>query len=77
MRRIQDAGTPGNLTMDVPFRFIPALIAGLAFHLSTKLKEGENRAQLLKMEYEAAFDLASLEDREKATARFVPRIGKV
>lgn len=75
LRRIQDAGSTGAATVDIPFRFIPAMIAGLAFLLSQKLKEGEGRAVLLKQEYEAAFDLASLEDREKATLRLVPRIG--
>jgi hypothetical protein len=76
MRRIQDAGAIGNATMDIPFRFMPALIAGLSFFLSKKLKEGEMRAPLLKQEYEAAYDLASLEDREKAPLRVVPRISR-
>jgi hypothetical protein len=77
LRRIQDAGANGAATVDIPFRFIPAMVAGLAFHLSQKLKEGEGRAVLLKQEYEAEFDLASLEDREKATLRLVPRIARV
>jgi hypothetical protein len=33
--------------------------------------------QLLKAEYEAQFQLAAEEDREKAPARFVPRIARV
>lgn len=77
MRRIQDAGPDGNATLDIPFRFMPALISGLAFYISQKIKEGEPRAMLLKQEYEAAFDLASLEDREKAVLRIVPRIARV
>lgn len=75
MRRIQDAGAPGTQTMDVPFRFIPALIAGLAFHIAQKVTEGEHRAEALKLEYELQYELAALEDREKATVRIVPRIG--
>lgn len=74
LRRIQDAGSTGADTMDVPFRFVPALIAGLAFHIAQKIPQGESRAQLLNAAYEQAFSLAADEDREKATVRFVPRI---
>jgi hypothetical protein len=72
LRRIQDAGDGGN-TMDVPFRFIPCMVAGLAYYLSMKLPGGMERMQFLKAEYDAAWDLASTEDREKAAVRFVPR----
>jgi hypothetical protein len=74
MRRIQDAGSTGSQTMDIPFRFIPAMIAGLAFYISQKVKEGEHRAEALKLEYELQFELAALEDRDKSTVRIVPRI---
>jgi hypothetical protein len=76
LRRIHDASAPGSQTMDIPFRFIPAMVAGLAFYLSMKLKEGADRAPLLKQEYEAEFEMAALEDRERATSRFVPRIAR-
>jgi hypothetical protein len=72
LRRIQDVGDGGN-TMDVPFRFIPCMVAGLAYYLSMKLPGGMERMQFLKAEYDAAWDLASTEDREKAAVRFVPR----
>ena len=73
MRRIQDAGT-GVTTQDIPFRFIPAMAAGLAYHLSIKLPEvDQNRVAGLKMMYDEAFQLAADEDREKAALRFVPR----
>jgi len=74
MRRIDDAGSGAN-TPDVVFRFLPALVAGLAFHLSMKLPDVDpNRVAMLKAEYEQQFDLAAQEDREKAPVRFVPRI---
>lgn len=73
MRRMQDAGT-GVTTQDIPFRLIPALVAGLAYHLSVKLPDvDQNRVMGLKQAYEEVFAQAADEDREKAAARFVPR----
>jgi len=73
MRRLQDAGDGIN-TEDVPFRFIPALVAGLAYHLSIKLEGVDpNRITGLKLAYDEVFQQAADEDREKASIRFVPR----
>jgi len=73
LRRIQDAGT-GVTVEDIPFRFIPAMVAGLAYYLSNKLPMVDpNRIQMLKADYEQQFQLAADEDREKASVRFVPR----
>ena len=73
MRRIQDAGT-GIRTQDIPFRFIPCMVAGLAYHLSVKIPGVDpGRMPMLKAEYEQQFQLAAEEDREKAAIRFVPR----
>lgn len=73
MRRIQDAGT-GTYVQDIPFRFIPCMVAGLAYQLSTKLPEVDmNRVPMLKADYEQQFQLAAEEDREKAPIRFIPR----
>lgn len=74
LRRIQDAGTGVN-TQDIPFRFLPALIAGLAFHLSIKLPGVDpNRSMALKAMYDEAFQLASEEDRDKASFQWIPRM---
>lgn len=73
MRRIQDAGTQGNMTMDMPFRFLPAFVAGLAFYLSQKLPEGAARQADLKNEYEQQFDMAMATDHDSAPLRFVPK----
>lgn len=74
MRRLQDAGPGGLRTQDIPFRFIPALVAGLAYHLSMKLPEVDpNRIVGLKAAYEEVFQQAADEDREKAALRIVPR----
>ena len=73
MRRVQDAGTGIN-TQDIPFRFIPAMVSGLAYYLSIKLADiDQNRVIGLKADYEQQFQLAADEDREKAPVRFVPR----
>jgi hypothetical protein len=72
LRRIQDAGSGVN-TMDVPFRFLPCMVAGLAYYLSMKLPGALERMQVLKMQYDESWDSASSEDREKAAIRFVPR----
>jgi hypothetical protein len=72
LRRIQNAGEGVN-TMDMPFRFIPAMIAGLAYYLAMKVPTGMERLPILKAQYDEAWDLASSEDREKAAVRFVPR----
>lgn len=72
MRRMQDAGNGVN-TQDIPFRFLPCLVAGLSYYLAMKLPEGQPRLDRLKMDYEEQWTLASGEDREKASVRFVPR----
>ena len=73
MRRLQDAGT-GVEGQDIPFRFLPCLVAGLAYHLSLKIPGALERRQELKMEYEQQWEMAADEDREKADLRIVPRI---
>lgn len=73
MRRIEDPGNGVN-TPDMPYRFLPCLIAGLAYHLALKVPEGLARLPVLKQQYDEAFALAAEEDRERATVRFVPRV---
>ena len=73
LRRIQDAGT-GVVVNDIPFRFLPVMVAGLAYYLSMKLSGVDpGRVAALQADYEKQWDLASQEDREKAAIRFVPR----
>jgi len=76
MRRIQDAGS-GIETADMNFRFLPCLVAGLAYCISMKDPELAPRIPMLKAVYDEQFALAAGEDREKTSARFVPRIGFV
>lgn len=72
LRRLQDAGN-GTTTQDIPFRMLPALVAGLAYHLALKVPDALPRLQLLKAIYDEQWELASSEDREKAPLRLAPR----
>lgn len=73
MRRIQDAGT-GTSVQDIPFRFIPCMVAGLALQLSMKLPDVDpQRIMALKTDYEQQWDMAAAEDRDTSPLRFVPR----
>lgn len=77
MRRIQDMGSEaGKTDADMPFRFFPCAVAGLAYYIAMKVPELAPRIPMLKQEYEEQFKLASEEDREKTSARFVPSIGR-
>jgi hypothetical protein len=59
--------------MDVPFRFIPCMVAGLSYYMALKVPGAMDRLPILKQQYDEAWDLASQEDHEKAAVRFVPR----
>jgi hypothetical protein len=72
MRRIQDAGN-GIQTADMNFRFLPCLVAGLAYYIAMKVPELMNRVEMLKAIYDEQFNLAAAEDHEKAALRYVPR----
>lgn len=73
MRRMQDVGTSISNNEDVPFRFIPAIVAGLAYMIA--VKKAPDRIDMLKGQFEEQFNMAADEDRERATFRWVPRIG--
>jgi len=72
LRRVQDAGA-GSETADMNFRFLPCVVAGLAYHIAIKVPELMPRIQMLKQIYDETFEVAAGEDREKAAIRFVPR----
>jgi len=72
MRRVQDAGNGVNV-MDVPFRFIPCMVAGLSYYIALKVPGGMERLQVLKAQYDEAWMTAADEDQERAALRLVPR----
>jgi hypothetical protein len=50
------------------------MVAGLAYYLGMKMPGIDpNRIQMLKMDYEEQWTLASAEDRDTAPLRIVPR----
>jgi hypothetical protein len=69
IRRIQDAGAYTN-TADISFRFLPALAAGLAYHMS--LKKAPERTMMLKQIYDEEFQRAAQEDRDIASVYLTP-----
>jgi hypothetical protein len=73
LRRIQDAGDGGTYTQDIPFRFLPCLVSGLAYYLALKIPGAMERLPILKEQYDADWDRAAGEDRDKSAVRFVPR----
>jgi hypothetical protein len=74
MKRMDDATNPVSQTIEVPFRFYNALVAGLAYHIALKKPEVQDRISMLKDLYDEAFQLAADEDRDRSSDRFVPFI---
>lgn len=70
LRRMADAGTTADVTMDIPERFQPAFVYGLALRLAIKM--APSRVPMLKQEYNDLFRKAMEEDREKTSLRMVP-----
>jgi hypothetical protein len=71
VRRIEDADTLTNTT-DMPFRFYPCMVAGLAYYLA--MKRAPERIQLLKSVYEEEFQRASDEDEDRTPLKLQPSI---
>ena len=71
VRRMQDVDTMVNTT-DMPFRFYPCMVAGLAYHLA--VKRAPERVPLLKAAYEEEFQRAAEEDRDRVPLKLVPSV---
>ena len=69
--RIDDADTYTD-DFDMPFRFFPCLVAGLAYYLSMKI--APDRIATLKSIYDEEFARAASEDRDRASLKLVPRV---
>ena len=70
VKRIQDAGAYTN-DVDVPYRFVPCMIAGLAYYLSVKF--APERVQMLKMLYEDELNRALTEDGSSSSSYITPK----
>ena len=71
VKRIEDVDTFTNTT-DAPFRFLPCIVAGLAYYLS--MKKAPDRIQLLKSVYEEEFQRAADEDEDRVLLKIQPGI---
>ena len=74
MQRVEDAGAVASNNMDVPSRWLPALVAGLAYHIAIKKPEVSDRTTMLKELYEEQWVLAADADREKAALYLAPSV---
>ena len=74
LERIDAAGSPASNNMDVPARFLPCLVAGLAYQLTLKFPIASDRSAVLKADYEEQWNLAADADREKASLYVAPFI---
>ena len=72
LKREDDATNPVSQTIEIPFRFYNALVAGLSYHIALKKPEVKDRISMLKDLYDEAFQLAADEDRDRASVRFIP-----
>jgi hypothetical protein len=72
LRRMLDSGTGVN-TQDIPFRFLPAMVAGLAYYVALKIPDAMPRLPMLKAMYDETWQEAADEDRQKASMMMVPR----
>jgi len=72
MERIEDSGKPASNNMDMPARFLPCFVAGLAYKLAIKYPAASDRAPLLKADYDEQWNLAADSAREKASLYVVP-----
>ena len=71
VQRIEDADALVNTT-DTPFRFLPCMVAGLAYYIS--MKKAPERVQLLKAVYEEEFQRAADEDEDRVPLKLQPSI---
>ena len=72
IERIADVGASGSDNPEVPSRFLPCLVAGLAYHISVKKPELQDRIPLLKALYDEQWQQAVDADRGKESLFFVP-----
>jgi hypothetical protein len=72
LRGISGVSSGIGTTADVPPRFVPCLVSGLAYYIAMKKPEVAGRVGPLKQEYEFQFELAANEDQDSSSIKFVP-----
>ena len=71
VKRIQDVGDYTNAA-DVPYRFVPCMVSGLAFYMAQKFKP--QMVQQMKLLYEAEFQRALAEDGSSSSTYISPKV---
>jgi len=71
VQRIEDVDALVNTT-DAPFRFLPCMVAGLAYYIA--MKKAPERVQLLKVVYEEEFQRAADEDEDRVALKLQPSV---
>ncbi len=71
VKRIQDVGDYTNAT-DLPYRFVPCMISGLAFYLSQKFNP--QATQAMKLYYEDELQRALAEDGSSSSSHITPKV---
>jgi len=72
VKRIQDADSTYTDATDVPFRFVPCMVSGLAFYLSQKFNP--QATQQLKLYYEDELARALSEDGSSTSVHITPKV---
>jgi hypothetical protein len=70
IKRIQDIGDYTNAT-DIPFRFVPCMVSGLAYYLSQKYQP--QMIQAMKLAYEDELQRALAEDGSASSTHITPK----
>ena len=75
IRRLYDITKSALQNADVPFRFLPCLVNGLAYYLAMKIPNTRpDRISMLKLNYEETFKTAFESDKQRADMKIVPRL---
>jgi hypothetical protein len=72
IKRIQDTSSGGEYQYDAPTRFLPAIVAGLSYHIALKNPSAIERVPMLKQMYEEEWQLAATEDRDRSSFKITP-----
>ena len=78
IHKIQDVENIIAENVDIPTRFLPCLTMGLAYYMAMKRPNVPNeRIGLLKQNYEELLNNAQMEDRERTSLFFKPKLSRV
>lgn len=75
LKGIDGLSTGISGSAQIPPRFVPALVSGLAFQIAMKKPEAAGRAQALREEYERQFQMAASEDEDRSSWYVTPFAG--